>query len=99
MFPSRCKVGNSAVKSERKGIERIVHQVPVKREHLGTPVAFREKTRFTISCAAYVAAGNADADKEEKIKVLVDAGCSTSSKCKHGRAGELAGEAGVQARA
>jgi hypothetical protein len=31
--------------------------------------------------------------------VLVDAGCSTSSKCKHGRAGKLAGEVGVQARA
>ncbi|EGI59875.1 hypothetical protein G5I_11972 [Acromyrmex echinatior] len=54
----------------------------VNRKYLEMPVAFREKTQFAIS---YVAAGGMRTDKEEKIKVFVDAGCSTSSKCKHGR--------------
>lgn len=52
------------------------------------PVAFREKTQFAISYVAYTAAGRVRTDKEEKIKVFVDAGCSTSSKCKHGQAGQ-----------
>lgn len=55
-------------------------------------VAFREKTQFAIS---YVAAGRVRTDKEEKIKVFVDAGCSTSSKCKHGQAGRKSGHTGT----
>lgn len=59
------------------------------------PVAFREKTQFAISYVAYIAAGRVRTDKEEKIKVFVDAGCSTSSKCKHGQAGRKSRHAGT----
>jgi len=62
--------------------------IPVNRKYLEMPVAFREKTQFAISYVAYIAAGRVRTDKEEKIKVFVDAGCSTSSKCKHGQAGQ-----------
>ncbi|TGZ54852.1 Uncharacterized protein DBV15_01940 [Temnothorax longispinosus] len=74
------------LRSNRTGIYAF-QCIPVNRKYLEMPVAFREKTQFAISYVAYIAAGRVRTDKEEKIKVFVDASCSTSSKCKHGQAG------------
>jgi len=98
-FFHNVKLRFRSVKSKWEGIERVAHRVPVNRKYLEMPVAFREKTQFTISCVqAYIAVqSRVRTDKEEKIKVLVDAGAapllpSANTDGQAGRGGQADGK-------
>lgn len=103
-FLHNVKLRFRSVKSKWEGIERAAHRVPVNRKYLEMPVAFREKTQFIQYrvYSVYIAAqGRVRTDKEEKIKVLVDAGAAPllPSANTVGQAGGEKAWTGMQARA